>query len=65
MTKPRHTVLIALAVEFEGDYYGPSELVDICHDWISGAFEDRDNLDCFTLTGTVIAAQADETDVPR
>jgi len=64
MTKPRHTVLIALAVEFEGDYYRPDELVGVCHDWISTGFEDRDNLDHFTLTGTVIP-QADETDVPR
>ncbi|MCF2531731.1 hypothetical protein [Yinghuangia soli] len=53
MTDPRHTAHLAVEVRFEGDYYGPDELVALCDGWIGAAFEDRDNLRGYTLTGSV------------
>lgn len=50
---PRHTVLLAVVVTFEGDYYGAGELVDVCDGWIGSAFNDRDDLRGYTLTGVV------------
>ena len=53
MTTPRHTAHLAVTVQFEGDYYGPDELVAVCDDWIGHGFCDRDDLTGYTLTGTV------------
>jgi hypothetical protein len=49
--EPRHTVILAVVVDFEGDYYGTDELVGMCDQWIGSAFDDRDNLRGYKLTG--------------
>lgn len=51
---PRHEVTLTLVVTFDGDYYGPDELVGMCDHWIDSAFYDRDDLRGYRLvTGTV------------
>jgi hypothetical protein len=64
MTEPRHTVTLTVTVNFEGDYYGPEELVGACDGWIGSAFNDRDNLTGYSLTGTVTAEHTDAEPEP-
>ena len=52
--EPRHTVVLAVVVTFEGDYYGTDELVGVCDHWIGSAFDDRDDLRGYTLTGVAM-----------
>lgn len=52
---PRHTVRLELTVRFDGDYYEPDQLVDVCDSWIEHGFCDREDLLGYTLTGTVTA----------
>ena len=51
--RPRHTVILAVAARFEGDYYEADELVGMCDDWIGSAFNDRDDLRGYMLAGIV------------
>ena len=52
--KPRHTVHLTVDVHFEGDYYGPNELVGLCEEWIDRGFEDRSDLKNWTVDGHVV-----------
>lgn len=48
----RKRVTLTVEVIFDGDYYELRELVDLSHDWISSAFEDRSDVGEMTVTGT-------------
>lgn len=63
-TKPRHTVRLTVEVQFEGTYYEPREMVNLCDGWFSSALDDRSDVSGYSLTGTVTAEQAG-TSAPR
>jgi hypothetical protein len=50
----RKRVTLTVVADFEGEYYGSGELVDVCSEWIESAFNDRDDHRSTQITGTVV-----------
>lgn len=47
---------VVIRVDFEGDYYRPSEWIDVTEDWIYAGLEDRDNV----IGSEVVASWVEE-----